>query len=500
MSCARDHVSSPLGGALTPRASWRAVRSSWALCLAACAASTAGPAGAPDWVSRGSGVRADVAYGVGSAEGVSNPTLARTAAASRARAEIGRILQTYSQSLMKDYQASDLASGESQRVEQVIRSFSATVQRGVEVVDYWVGGGRVYALARLDFDRGSFEAQDPEVARWWAQRADGVWGELEREMGQMRGSAQAAASVEPPEDWVDGRCPPGLLCGVGTGTDRPSADAAARAELARLFEARVQATQASYEEANRRVHSALGEDWVEVQKVSAQSLVSSDKLVRFSKIAARRQLKNGRRAALAVIDRSQASSALRAEIATLDGTVERALDRAQTAEDDLRRYRALRTALNALAEREVLDGDLAVIAGSGVPAPVARGQILSRLQRTAARLPFRVVVTGPSAARVRGCLEDALTERGYELQEPEAVLEVRGRIEATEEGEVGGQSIVRTMLQLTLTDLRSKDRFATVQGIEKATRPTFERSVSTAAFKLCRDHVPEMLRQIEQRF
>jgi hypothetical protein len=472
------------------------------LCFVACAASN-GPIGdAPEWVAQGSGVRQDVAYGVGSAEGVGNPALARSAAATRARAEIGRILQTYSQSLMKDFQASDFGAGESQRVEQVIRSFSATVQRGVEIVDYWVAGDRVHALARLDFDHGSFEVKDPEVARWWAARADGVWAELEQEMKQMRRptSSSLATAIEPKGDWVDGSCPPGLLCGVGTGPDRPGADAAARAELARLFEARVQATQASYEEANRRVHSTLGEDWVEVQRVSAHSLVSSDKLVRFSKIVARRELENGRRAALAVIDRDQAGSALRAEISALDETIERSLQRAEEAEDDLHRHRALRTALNALAEREVLEGDLIVIAGAGVPARATRGQILNRLQQTAARLPFRVVVTGPSSRRVRGCLEDALTERGYELKGDEAVLEVRGRVEATEEGKVGGQSIVRTLLELTLTDLGTRDRFATVQGTEKATRPSFERGVATAAYKLCRDQVPELLRQIEQRF
>ncbi|MEM1023442.1 MAG: hypothetical protein AAGD10_15765 [Myxococcota bacterium] len=505
MSCACDHVLAelrlpPSDGAL----SWP-MRGALAFGLAACASSTSGMGAAPDWVRSGSGVRAELIVGVGSSEGINNPALARTAAATRARAEISRILQTYSQSLMKDYQASELGTGESQRVEQLIRSFSATVQRGVEIVDYWVDGKRTWALARLDLDRGQFEAADPDITRWWGARADGVWAELEAEMGQMAG---VAASARKPASkawaaegaWVDGACPATFLCGVGTGVDRASADAAARAELARLFEARVQATQASYEEANRRVHSALGEDWVEVQKVSEKSLVSTQKLVRFSRIEARQALPDGRRAALAVIERGPASRTLQREIRALDEDIEGALSRAEGAEDDLRRHRALRRAMTALAEREVLDGDLQVISGLGLPAPVARSQIEAQLRRTTARLPFRVVVEGPSAARVQGCLEDALTERGYELQRERAVLEVRGRLEAEQEGEIRGQAIVRTLLELSLTDLRSNERFATVQGTEKATRPSFERSVSTAAFKLCRDQVPEMLRQIEARF
>jgi len=70
-------------------------------------ARVASAADLPQWVTRGStafnnaGERAF--YGVGSASGIKNPPLLRSTADNRARAELGKIFETFSASLMKDY-------------------------------------------------------------------------------------------------------------------------------------------------------------------------------------------------------------------------------------------------------------------------------------------------------------------------------------------------------------------------------------------------------------
>jgi hypothetical protein len=114
----------------------------------------------PEWVLKGSGAfggdEGRVFYGVGSVTGIQNPSLARTTADNRGRAEIAKIFQTYSASLMKDYAASTTAgdmtaSSEEQHVEQAIKTFSAMTLSGVQMVDHWYHpDGTVYALARLD--------------------------------------------------------------------------------------------------------------------------------------------------------------------------------------------------------------------------------------------------------------------------------------------------------------------------------------------------------------
>lgn len=114
----------------------------------------------PEWVNKGSGAfggEKKVFYGVGSASGIRNASLARSTADNRARAEISKVFETYSASLMKDYSASITAgdfsaSSEEQMVTQAIKTFSAQTLNGVEIVDHWIHPqtGEIYALARLD--------------------------------------------------------------------------------------------------------------------------------------------------------------------------------------------------------------------------------------------------------------------------------------------------------------------------------------------------------------
>src|SRR5688572_17830239 len=115
----------------------------------------------PEWVMKGSGAfggeAGRVFYGVGSVSGIKNAALARTTADNRARAEIAKIFEVYSASLMKDYMASTTAgdmsaSSEEQHVEQAIKTFSAATLSGVLIVDHWIHptDGTIYSLARLD--------------------------------------------------------------------------------------------------------------------------------------------------------------------------------------------------------------------------------------------------------------------------------------------------------------------------------------------------------------
>ena len=121
----------------------------------------------PDWVNKGNGAflngKAKAFYGVGAVNGVSNKPLAITAADNRARAEITKIFETYSASLMKDYAASTTggeavtatsATSEEQHIEQVVKTFSAATLSGVIIVDRWQdsGDGTLYSLAKLDLE------------------------------------------------------------------------------------------------------------------------------------------------------------------------------------------------------------------------------------------------------------------------------------------------------------------------------------------------------------
>ena len=130
------------------------------------------PKETPAWVIKGSGAFKDtgesVFYGVGAVTGVHNKPLAVTSAENRARAEVAKVFETYSASLMKDYAASttggaaitaETPTSEEQHIEQTIKTFSAVTLSGVMMVDRWEDpkDGTIYSLARLNLK--DFEAQ-----------------------------------------------------------------------------------------------------------------------------------------------------------------------------------------------------------------------------------------------------------------------------------------------------------------------------------------------------
>jgi len=156
----------------------------------------------PDWVNKGSGAfggDSKVFYGVGSASGIRNHSLARSTADNRARAEISKVFETYTASLMKDYQASTTAgdftaTSEEQRVEQAIKTFSANTLNGVEVVDHWIHptDGTIYSLARLDIEGFLEQIQrakelSPRVKEAVQQAAEESFADLEAEEQKRMG-------------------------------------------------------------------------------------------------------------------------------------------------------------------------------------------------------------------------------------------------------------------------------------------------------------------------
>jgi len=111
-----------------------------------------------------------VFYGVASAWGIKNPSLLRTTADNRARAELAKVFKTYTAALMKDYQASTMAgdpdvTSEEMHVESTIKTFTKAELSGVQIVDHFKDSetGELFALARMDlstFENYLSKAQD----------------------------------------------------------------------------------------------------------------------------------------------------------------------------------------------------------------------------------------------------------------------------------------------------------------------------------------------------
>lgn len=155
-------------------------------------------ADAPDWVVKGGRAKEDsngkAFYGVGSASGIKNFSLQRTAADDRARNDIAKVFEFYTKSLTKDYQASTTsgdfsASSEEQNVESAIKTVTSATLSGVQIIDHWEHPYRneMFSLARLDLEKfkenlDQYKELSEAVRKAVKQRADKLHEEMEAEV------------------------------------------------------------------------------------------------------------------------------------------------------------------------------------------------------------------------------------------------------------------------------------------------------------------------------
>lgn len=151
----------------------------------------------PEWVRKGAGAFLDkdskAFYAVGAVSGVVNKPLARATADNRARAEIAKVFETYSASLMRDYAASTTAgdfekTSEEQNIEQAVKTFSAATLSGVVIIDHWTDpqDNTTYSLARLDLENfketlNKMKELNAETRDFVRKNAEKAFEELETE-------------------------------------------------------------------------------------------------------------------------------------------------------------------------------------------------------------------------------------------------------------------------------------------------------------------------------
>ena len=151
--------------------------------------------GAPKWVKDGSGAfnsDAKIFYGVGEIKDIHNKPLANRTADNKARAELGKVLQRYSASLMRDYGSSSVAndfseSTEKQMIEQAVKIFLTTPLTGVQIVDHWTDKdeGITYSLAKIDlndFEKQveKFEAFNDSIRKHLKSNADRLFADFKK--------------------------------------------------------------------------------------------------------------------------------------------------------------------------------------------------------------------------------------------------------------------------------------------------------------------------------
>jgi hypothetical protein len=154
--------------------------------------------GPPKWVLKGGGAYSDsngnAFYGVGSASGIKNYSLQRTAADDRARNDLAKVFEVYTKSLTKDYMASITTgdftnTSEEQNIEVALKTVTSATLVGVNIIDHWEHPTRneLFSLARLDLEKfkNNIDKQKElgeEIKKGIKDRAEKLHEEMEVEV------------------------------------------------------------------------------------------------------------------------------------------------------------------------------------------------------------------------------------------------------------------------------------------------------------------------------
>ena len=484
--------------------------------------------GKPGWVNRGSGAVATdekrAFYGVGLANGIKNPSLLRTTADDRARAEMAKLLEVYSASLMKDYQASSNGK-EEQSVEQAIKTAANASLRGVEIVDRYIAAdGTVYALAQLDLKKANeliSAAEQSGAFKAHTQKVDtnDIFDQHAKKAAPpppppkvAANEGSTAANAPQGEDkaptkkgeapaWVNGedsRWPyASYLCGVGSGPSRKSAENGAYASLSRIFVARVQAVSKDFMGA----YSSTGAKPLEVQSSEQTTKVSTDKVFNDVKLYEIWEGK-GVTYALACMDRAKASASLHAQIDELDRTIGQHMSAGNTS-DKATQLKELSRALDAMVQREALNGELRIVDadGVGVAGQYSHADVAAALETAQTSLKIGVAATGPFDGDFRSAMVQGLTQRGYEVSEVDgsgAGLDVL--VSATIRMEDGGKgtgsaSQINFARGVVTIDVKNVAKGRTIASINQS-RKEGHRSLEEAQRRVVRQLGQELVNQV----
>jgi hypothetical protein len=309
------------------------------------------------------------------------------------------------------------------------------------------------------------------------------------------------------------------VIGVGLGSSREAADTDARAEISRVFESNVNAVQKDFMSAATTVNGSGKGVSVEVQSVSSFQQITSKKTL--EAVELREKAQDGDKFyTLALLSRNQCMNSLHDQIDALDQQINGHLSRAASG-DKIAAFKAYGAALAVLDQREGLNAMLRVCdpRGKGVPAPSSFNDLAAKFNEATGNLKLGIDLRGQGAGRVRDCLMESLSDKGYQITEIAVDDEeqtgnggadlgdmsafdivIRGRLRSAFAGDVAGSALVRTDLSLKLTDAKNNRVFKTITANRKEGRATLEASAALAAYRICLDEMPNLVKAIDATF
>jgi hypothetical protein len=308
-------------------------------------------------------------------------------------------------------------------------------------------------------------------------------------------------------DWIDGQSrhyPSSMyLTGVGYAPDRQTSEDRARAEIAKIFYAEIDAKTRTYQEYFQTVSGSKTKtkDSVAIEditKVSTQKVLSGVRIVQVYQQTKPEPLFY----ALAVLDRSQAQEILQSKIRELDQDLDRLVSLIGQETDILSKLKYLKSSVEEYILRDAYNTELRIVnpSGQGIPSPFSFPELKRKLSDALLRDFFIAVsVNGSRAIEIRQALVEALNQKGF------SVLDDLDRASVLARGTVGINPIeqkssdwkfVRWKAYFDLVDQQGGAVFGSVQKTGREghlTIPQAEERAVRKMRKLLADEIAEDL-------
>ncbi len=272
----------------------------------------------------------------------------------------------------------------------------------------------------------------------------------------------ACAGTPRQPDWVNGNSsqypPARYLTGKGEGELQALARDRARADLAKIFEVRIQ--EQSSDRSRAESQSQNGETRLKLESSASREIVTrTDQIIAGIRIAETWQDPASKRFhALAVLDRMQAGNALRAEIDRLDDITGLAIRRARQSDNLLHKIGLAHKALQAQLEREIYNRQLKIVdySGRGRETPYNLARLARDRDALLQRMKIRTRVGADPVGGLDRMLQAAVAAAGFTpANEDKGVWLLEAELELSPSRDAQGWHWLRGSLSLRLVQADS---------------------------------------------
>ena len=257
-------------------------------------------------------------------------------------------------------------------------------------------------------------------------------------------------------DWIAGDSadypPSRYLTATGSASNPEDAKTRALANLAKIFEVRVEETsrdESSAWQQSGEAGTVQGGSQLTARYIDAYS---TKLLEGADTVAGWHDTESKRYYALAVISRGQLGTRLRGDINAADRYVQQRMNNARLLQDPVARAQMIFSAGSALRTREMLQKDLQIVdrTGTGVPASWTGKMLQARLDAALSKVSVRVQASPDSPVDLEALLRAAVTAAGMRYAPDAAAYELQGTVDVQDVGWRDGWYWYRGSLQVSL--------------------------------------------------